>query len=125
MASVTASEGPGGWVFGMPRLWAACLNVGVVLLICLMFYQDRREGLKQAREDRALFREAVLEVKDGMHAQAQAMRVLGVQVQRLTARLDRQDAGCRCDGDGCDCGRGCECKDGARCAPGCRCKGAP
>lgn len=45
------------WVFGLPPLARAILNIGAVALICLMFYQDRRESLRTAAEDRQMFRE--------------------------------------------------------------------
>lgn len=91
----TAVESSGGWVFGLPKVWAACLNVGAILLICVMFWQDRQESLKTAREDRAVFKSAVERLSEASDRQGEAIRTLAVQVQRLGEKLERDRRGAK------------------------------
>jgi len=87
----TTGDSSGNYVFGLPRLWAAVLNVGAVLLICAMFYQDRRESLALAKEDRTIFRTALERLSESSNRQGQAISTLSQQIEKLADRIDQFD----------------------------------
>lgn len=78
------------WVFGLPKMWLGIVNIGAIFLICLMFYQDRRESLLLAKEDRNTFKEAIEKLSENSREQSSAIRVLGIQIQKLNERLDKE-----------------------------------
>ena len=45
------------WMMGLTGFPAMIANMTAIGLICLMFYQDRQESFRMAREDRAMYRE--------------------------------------------------------------------
>ena len=84
---------PGGMGLGSGVL-ARIANLSAILLICIMFYQDRHAALESSREDRALFRQAIDRIEQlgakqnqehqrEMSEQARAIRDLAEQVKRL------------------------------------------
>ena len=61
------------WYMGLDGLWGKIANLTAVTLICVMFYQDWREALAVAREDRTLFRSSLTQLsKDSQDATNQA-----------------------------------------------------
>jgi hypothetical protein len=76
---------------------AKIANLGAIVLICTMFYQDRHSSLESAKEDRALFKTAIERIETSNHAQSaahsremseqsKAIRELAEQVKRLASK---------------------------------------
>ena len=57
----------GNWQMGLKGIFALVANCTAIGLICLMFYQDRHEAMKQAREDRQMFRDELKQIRVGNH----------------------------------------------------------
>lgn len=79
------------WMFGLPKLWLGIVNIGAIFLICIMFYQDRKESLASAKEERILFRDAIEKLTEVSKEQSTAIRYLSIQVQKLSDRIDTHD----------------------------------
>lgn len=82
--STTATEPKTGWSMGLSSWAAQIANLTAVALICLMFYQDRQESLRLAREDRELFRESIKQLSETSAEQWRAIRALSTQIRALT-----------------------------------------
>lgn len=78
-------------------LTAKIANLGAIVLICTMFYQDRHTSLESAKEDRAMFKAAIERIENASRAQSEthsremseqskAVRELAEQVKRLVTK---------------------------------------
>jgi type II secretory pathway component PulM len=62
---------------GLRGLWAAVGNATALVLICVMFWQSQQAQLKQAAEDREMFRtdlRGLTEVMRGLTDEVRALR---------------------------------------------------
>jgi hypothetical protein len=69
------------WLFGMPRMWLAVINVGAVFVLVWMAVADRNTMIEQGREDRAMFRAELREHR-------RALNKMGRAVDGLAHRLE-------------------------------------
>ncbi len=61
-------------------------NMTAVLLICLIFYQDRHAALDAAREDRQMFREELRGMHEDSQKHWQAIHQLTLAIKALTEK---------------------------------------
>lgn len=77
---------PGNGNLGLKGVWAQMTNMTAVLLICLIFYQDRHAALDAAREDRQMFREELRGMHEDSQKQWQAIHQLTIAIKALTEK---------------------------------------
>jgi hypothetical protein len=94
--TVEPDTGDGNMGLGQGMV-AKIANLGAIILICLMFYQDRHTTNESAKEDRAMFRSAIERIETAsreqnathareMSEQSKAVRELTEQVKRLVTK---------------------------------------
>lgn len=79
----------GRWSLGLRGWWSQAANLSAVAVVCGLLYLHQVEASKLAREDRALFREAVSTLREGQDRQWQATRSLGGSIKRLDERIEK------------------------------------
>ena len=74
---------PTSSIMGLTSPWLQILQGGAIVLICVMFYQDRHVALDAAREDRAMFRAELREQRQALEKVAQGLDRLAGEVEKL------------------------------------------